>query len=158
MSVIGFAVQAQAQLNVGEVLVSHFTQPGAAERVSANGTVLAASSGFQITAASTEAQRAGAFFYGLNGGVALPWSASSTSFMCVKAPLQRTELQTASGTIQQCNGSLTLDFNAWRVAHPTALGQPLQVGQVVSMQCWFRDPLAAKGTSLSDALRFVLQP
>jgi hypothetical protein len=49
-----------------------------------------------------------------------------------------------------------VDFNAWRAANPNALGSPFTAGQVFYAQGWFRDSGAAKGTNLSDGLRFTL--
>ena len=47
-------------------------------------------------------------FYGIDGAVAWPWGTGSTSFMCIKSPLQRTPLQLTSGTAP-CTGILALN-------------------------------------------------
>jgi hypothetical protein len=53
---------------------------------------------------------------------------------------------------------LTLDWNAYVAANPTALGAPFASGQHVFAQGWFRDPSSPKTTMLSDGLEFVVQP
>jgi hypothetical protein len=76
----------------------------------------------------------------------------------VKAPLQRTGVQNSGGTTGACDGSLSLDWNAYRASNATALGNPFSAGQSVYAQGWFRDPPSPKTTSLSDALSFVTCP
>jgi hypothetical protein len=117
-----------------------------------------ASSGFVISALPIDAQRSATFFYGVNGRQALPWATGSTSFFCVRAPIQRTPTQNTGGTVGNCNGFASLDWNAFAAANPSAVGQPYVFGAMVNAQCWFRDPPAAKSTNLSDALEFFLQP
>jgi hypothetical protein len=117
-----------------------------------------ASSGFLIQVAGIEGQRQGLVFYGANGTLALPWGAGSTSFLCVRPPIQRTPVQISGGTHNGCDGALSLDWNAYMAANPAALGHPRFAGQVVDAQAWFRDPPAPKTTNLSDALQFVLAP
>jgi hypothetical protein len=67
-------------------------------------------------------------------------------------------VQSSGGNLFACNGALSVDFLAFMAAHPTALGQPIAVGQRFNAQAWFRDPPAPKTTSLSDALEFPLLP
>jgi hypothetical protein len=117
-----------------------------------------ASSGFALTASGVEGQKQGLLFYGVNGQDASPWGATSTSFLCVKAPTQRTATQNSGGTTGQCDGSLSLDWNAYMASHPTALGGPSYAGEVINAQAWYRDPPAAKTTNLSNGLQFILQP
>jgi hypothetical protein len=81
-----------------------------------------------------------------------------SSFLCVKSPLQRTQVQASGGASGTCDGSLALDFNAFRAANASALGQPMFAGQAFQSQAWFRDPGSVKNTSLSDALEFWLAP
>jgi hypothetical protein len=117
-----------------------------------------ASSGFTLAVTGVEGQRAGILFYGVDGSTALSWATGSTSSMCVKAPTQRLSVQSSGGNLFACNGALSVDFLAFMAAHPTALGQPIAVGQRFNAQAWFRDPPAPKTTSLSDALEFPLLP
>jgi outer membrane protein assembly factor BamB len=116
-----------------------------------------AGSGFTITASGVDGQRAGLVFYGISGRVALAWGASS-SFFCVKTPLQRTAVQTSGGTPAQCNGALTLDWNQFVASVPSPLGAPFSGGELVQAQAWYRDPVSAKSTALSNALEFIVAP
>jgi hypothetical protein len=65
-------------------------------------------------------------------------------------------VQSSGGILFECNGTLSADWNAFRAAHPTALGAPFMPGQLVHAQAWFRDPSSPKTTSLSNALQFVV--
>jgi hypothetical protein len=104
-----------------------------------------------ITASNVEGQKSGIIFYGLAQNN-VPWcSAGGSSFLCVKPPTQRTAVQMSGGTLNACDGVLSLDWNAFQIANPGALGNPWNVGDVVDVQAWFRDPPACKTTNLSDA-------
>ena len=72
--------------------------------------------------------------------------------------MQHTPIAKSGGTPLQCDGFLSLDWNAYVASHPTALGTPFAPGQRVFAQAWFRDPPSPGSTMLSDALEFVLQP
>jgi hypothetical protein len=117
-----------------------------------------ASSGFTLTATGVEGQRFGILFYGTNGRAATPWGGGSTSFLCVKSPTQRMGQLASGGTTNQCNGVLSVDWNAYVTANPNALGTPFVVGEVLDAQAWFRDPPAPKTTNLSDGLEFTVGP
>ena len=105
-------------------------------------------------------QRSGLLFYGLdNGGWnPSPWAVGSNSYLCIQPPTQRAVLQTATGTVGQCDGTLGLDWNAFFAANPSALGTPWSSGDPVFVQGWYRDPGAPKNTNLSDAIELTLQP
>ena len=127
--------------------------------MSSTGTPSAsATSGFTLTVGSVEGQKQGIIFYGVTGRAATPWGVGGTSLLCVKAPTQRTGSQSSGGTLGACNGSLVLDWNAWRAAHPAGVGSPFAAGLVIDAQGWFRDPPAVKTTSLSNGIEFTLQP
>ena len=117
-----------------------------------------ATSGFTVNASGVEGAQSATFFYGVHGSVALPWASTSTSFMCVKSPLQRVGLVNSGGTLGACDGSLAFDLLAYVSTHPTALGQPLSAGAHFNVQAWYRDPTAVKSTNLSDALEITLVP
>jgi probable HAF family extracellular repeat protein len=108
-----------------------------------------------ITVNNVEGQKSGLFFYGVSGRNNLAWAPGSTSFFCVKVPVQRAGLQVSTGQASSCNGTLTLDWNAFRSANPTAIGAPWSAGTKVQMQGWFRDPPAVKTTNLSNALELL---
>jgi hypothetical protein len=112
-----------------------------------------------ITVANVEGQKTGIIFYGVSGALNLPWCmAGGNSFLCVKPPTLRTGPQSSGGAISQCNGALVLNWNAFQIANPSALGHPWLVGDVVNVQGWFRDPPACKTTFLSQALELTYQP
>jgi hypothetical protein len=66
--------------------------------------------------------------------------------------------QNSGGTLGNCDGTLSVDWNVFRATHPSALGAPFTAGRVVYAQGWFRDPPAPKTTSLSNGLIFMLCP
>jgi len=135
------------------------TTTGCTPTMAASGSPsIAASSGFTLDCTNVNGQRQGLIFYGVSGRESLPWSAGSTSFLCVKLPTQRTAPQTTGGTNGMCDGALTVDFLAFMTANPAALGQPLSVGQRFNAQSWFRDPPAPKTTNTSDAIEFFTCP
>jgi hypothetical protein len=111
-----------------------------------------------VTVSNVEGQKTGLIFYGVSGRIEAPWAAGSTSTSCVRAPKQRTQVQSSGGTAGTCNGSLILDWNQYRSTHPNALGQPVALGEQVWMQAWFRDPPAPGTTNLSNALELVHVP
>jgi len=104
---------------------------------------------------NVEGARNGLIFYGIYGPVSLPFGDST---MCVKTPTQRTPVQSSGGAAGTCNGVFSLDWNAYRLANPYALGQPFHVGSTLMLQAWFRDPPAPGGTNLSSALMVTHMP
>jgi hypothetical protein len=110
-----------------------------------------------LSVASVEGQKSGLIFYGLTQA-ATPWATGSTSFLCVKAPTQRTPTQSSGGTAGLCDGSLSLDLNAYLTGNPGSLGQPFAAGNKIYAQAWYRDPPAPKTTNLSDGVELTFQP
>jgi len=132
---------------------------GCQPTLSASGTPSAsATAGFTIVANSVEGGVNGTFFYGVSGRGAFPWSATSSSYVCVKSPLRRIGVAAAGGASGTCSGAISSDFLAFMAATPGALGQPLTAGQAFNVQLWYRDPPAPRSTNLSDALEFTLLP
>ncbi len=119
---------------------------------------VSAPSGFVVTCSSVEGDKSGLIFYGVSGRHATAWAPGSTSFLCVKSPVQRMLSQNSGGTGGSCDGSFSIDWSAWRSDHAAALGQPFAPGHVVDAQAWYRDPSAPGTTNLSDALEFTLSP
>jgi hypothetical protein len=111
-----------------------------------------------ITVANVEGQKSGIIFYGLATAGANPWCLGGNSFLCVKAPTQRTGTQNSGGTANLCDGTLTLNWNAYQLATPGSLGTPWVAGDKAYVQGWFRDPPACKTTFLSQALEMTYQP
>jgi subtilisin-like proprotein convertase family protein len=118
---------------------------------------VAHSSGCVITVSNVEGQKNGIIFYGLqpNG---IPWCAGGNSMLCVKAPTGRTGNQSSNGTGGACDGTLVLNWDAFQLGHPGALGQPWSAGDKAYVQGWFRDPPSCKTTFLSQALEMTYQP
>jgi hypothetical protein len=135
------------------------TTNGCNATMSAAGTPsVSASSGFTLTCSNIEGQKVGLLFYGVSGPIATPWGAGSSSFLCVRAPTQRSPSVNSGGTTNACNGTIALDWLAYLASHPTALGQPFSAARVVNAQTWFRDPPAPNTTSLSNGLQFTTCP
>jgi hypothetical protein len=113
----------------------------------------------QISVQGVEGQRSGIVFYGLTQLIQ-PWCAfgGGTSYLCVKTPTQRGFPQNTGGTVNQCDGTISLDWNALQVATPGALGAPWMVGEKAFVQGWFRDPGNCKPTSLSNAVELTYTP
>jgi hypothetical protein len=105
----------------------------------------------------SKATGSGAIFYGIRGPIAAPWRTGS-SFLCVQYPLQRTDLQGSGGTGSSCDGTFSLDRNAYVSAHPGALGSPFVPGRHVFAQAWFRNPPSLKTTAFSAAVEFIVRP
>jgi len=147
--------------NTASYCTAGTTSSGCNALISGSGTPSAtAATGFNITVNNVEGQKQGILFYGINNSGFTPtiWGVGGSSYLCAKAPLQRTGVQSTGGTILSCNGTLSLDWNAYRFNHPTALGNPFSAGQAVYAQGWFRDPPSPKTTSLSNGLSFVTCP
>jgi Tol biopolymer transport system component len=113
-----------------------------------------------ITVTGVEGLKSGILFYGVDnsGFLPAPWGSGSTSWLCVKPPAQRTPVQNSGGTFGYCDGGYMLDWNAYRAAHPLALGNPPSVGSRVYLQAWFRDLYAVKATNLSNAIELWYVP
>jgi hypothetical protein len=135
------------------------TTNGCRASMSSTGTPSAsATSGFFLETNGVEGQKQGILFYGVSGPAAIPWSATSTSYLCVLTPIQRTYVQSSGGTADACDGAFALDWNDYVTTTPGALGTPFAGGETVWAQAWFRDPPAPRTTNLSDGLSFVVCP
>lgn len=119
---------------------------------------IAGASGFALKVKQLEGQRQALLFYGIGGRRADPWATGSTSFLCVKAPVQRMLAGSSAGSAGQCNGALSADWLNYVATNPSALGAPFAAGIAVTAQAWYRDPPAPRSTNLSDALEFVTTP
>jgi hypothetical protein len=140
---------------------SSTTSHGCVPSIGATGSPSAsAGSGFTISVSNVEGQKSGLIFYGMSnaGWTPTTWAVGSTSYLCVKAPVQRTPTQNSGGTLNACDGFLSLDWNAYIATHAGALGTPFGGGETVWAQAWFRDPPAPKTTNLSNGLMFTVHP
>jgi hypothetical protein len=108
---------------------------------------------FAITASNVINQQNGILFYG-SALAAVPFQGGTK---CVANPIVRTPLQNAGGATSgsSCTGTFSFDFNAWTAS---AVDPALVAAREVFAQYWSRDPASASTTSLSNALRFVINP
>ncbi len=116
--------------------------------------------GCLITTSGVEGQKQGIVFYGVDntGFTPVSWGVGSTSFRCVKSPTTRIGSPLNSGGVAgQCNGTFAVDWDAFQLANPTALGNPWALGDKVFVQSWYRDPSAVKTSNLSNALELTLR-
>jgi hypothetical protein len=127
---------------------------GCTPGISSSGTPSASSiAPFAITATSFINQKNGLLFY----------SHAPTSVLfqggtkCVMNPTVRTPPQSSGGSASgnDCTGAYSFDFNAWMV---NGWDSTLVAGSEVYAQFWSRDPQTPSHTSLSNALRFVINP
>ena len=104
--------------------------------------------GFTLTASQVEAVQLGVAFWSTagdnNGGA--PFQGG---FLCVTPPVKRQPVA-GSGGSTPCSGSYATPMSAVIAGLPA--------GTQVYAQYWFRDPGAASGTGLSDALAFTTLP
>jgi len=117
------------------------------------------SSACQISVSGVEGQKSGIVFYSL-AQLIQPWCppGSGSSLLCVKTPTFRTSAQSSGGAAGACNGQLQLDWSAFQLAHPGAMGNPWSPGAKAYVQAWFRDPASCRATSLSNAVELTYLP
>jgi len=108
---------------------------------------------FLISANNFINQKTGLLFYSHIPAT----TAFQGGFKCAGDPVWRTEVLDSGGTTSgsDCTGTYSLDFNA-RIQ--SAVDPSLVAGAEVFAQYWSRDPQTASTTSLSNALRFLINP
>jgi hypothetical protein len=114
---------------------------------------LSSSSPFLITCSNVINQATGLLMYS-HAPNAAPFQGGT---LCVKAPLRRTATQNSGGNAagSDCSGTFSFDFNA----HLDVGGDPtLVVAADIHTQYWARDSASPSTTSLSNALRFLVNP
>ena len=105
-----------------------------------------------VTARDVVPQQFGLFFYGY-APAARPFQGGT---LCAELPLVRTGVLNSGGAIGvDCDGVLVFDLGQWLQS-----GQDPQLvaGTAVFLQAWYRDPAAASGTGVSDALEITVCP
>jgi len=114
-----------------------------------------ASSGapFTITCSGVINQKSGLLMYSHLPNAA-PFQGGT---LCLKPPLRRTSPQNSGGSASgsDCTGTFGFDFNA-RIQ--SGVDPTLVAGAEVFAQYWSRDPASSSTTSLSNALRFLVNP
>lgn len=110
--------------------------------------------GFSVSAAPSLGQKMAIGLYGVNGRAAIPFLGGT---LCIQAPLRRTTVLMTGGTPGQCDGVLSIDFNAF--AQGSLGGNPgpeLRVpGTMVNAQFWARDTVHT-GSLLTDAVEWTI--
>jgi hypothetical protein len=108
---------------------------------------------FLIGASNFVNQKSGLLFYS-HAPIATAFQGGT---LCVGSPTVRTPIQGSGGSASgaDCTGTYSLDFNA-RIH--SAVDASLVAGAQVFAQYWSRDPSSASQTSLSNAVRFVINP
>jgi len=134
--------------------IGKLNSAGCTPFMTANGIASAsATTAFPVGALNVVNQKNGLLFYGQ--------SSSATPFQggtkCVGNPIHRTVVQASGGSASgaDCTGSFSFDFNAWI---GSGVDSSLTPGAEVFSQYWSRDPASPSHTSLSNALRFVVNP
>lgn len=98
-------------------------------------------------------QTSGLFFYS-HVPAALPFQGGT---MCVNTPLRRTPVMNTGGNTSgpDCSGQFIYDFKTYL---QSGADHTLAAGAEVFLQCWSRDPASPSTTSLSNAVRFLVNP
>ncbi|MFM7297543.1 MAG: hypothetical protein ACKO4Q_10020, partial [Planctomycetota bacterium] len=114
---------------------------------------LSSAAPFLVQATSVLNQKSGLFFYGFRAA-AQPFAGG---YLCVQAPTVRSAASSSGGSTSgnDCSGVISLDFNP--IAQAGAM-PGLTLGNEVYGQVWSRDPAGIGTTSLSNGLRFFLNP
>ena len=127
---------------------------GCTPSISASGSASAnPSTAFSISCANVINQTSGLLFYS-RSPYAAPFQGGT---FCVEPPLKRTPVLSSGGSASgtDCSGSFSYDFGA-RIH--SGVDASLVAGAEVFVQCWSRDSASPSTTSLSNALRFVINP
>ena len=114
---------------------------------------LSSAAPFLVQTTSVLNQKSGLFFYGFRAA-AQPFAGG---YLCVQAPTVRSAASSSGGSTSgnDCSGVISLDFNP--IAQAGAM-PGLTLGNEVYGQVWSRDPAGIGTTSLSNGLRFFLNP
>ena len=105
-----------------------------------------------------ESQKFGLLFYSISGPAATPWGFGSPSYLCMVTPTQRSPAHFSGGSVNDCDGALAINWNAYQIANPTSLGNPWLAGNKADAQAWFRDPPAPRTTNLSNGIEMTYVP
>ena len=114
---------------------------------------LSSAAPFLLQATSVLNQKSGLVFYGFRAA-AQPFTGG---YLCVQAPTVRSASVSSGGsaTGNDCSGVISIDFTPIAQAGATP---GLTLGNEVYAQVWSRDPAGVGTTSLSNGLRFFLNP
>lgn len=127
---------------------------GCSAQIAAGGTPsLTSPAPYPITAAPVINNRLGLLIYGFMPDQ-IPFGPGT---LCIRPPIKRTATQVSGGSEigTDCTGAFSYDFNA---LIQSGADPSLIVGRGVFAQYWYRDPPAAGGSALSNAVRFYIAP
>lgn len=117
-----------------------------------------ATNGFLVSCAQVRNNKPGLLLYGMQGRSTTPFQGGT---LCVLPPIRRTIGLGSGGNpgpANDCSGFFAIDMNSF--AAGLLGGSPApelrQTGRTVDCQWWSRDPQAQFGSSLSDALEYVI--
>jgi len=119
-----------------------------------------ASAGFVVQADNVRNQKPGVLLHSFDGRTALPFQGG---YICVASPIRRTPPSSSGGhlpPVSDCLAAYRIDMNAYAAGAGAGNPDPLlsRAGTFVTCQWWARDPGALGGSSLSDALQYVVGP
>jgi hypothetical protein len=116
-------------------------------------------SGCTITVSDLPPNRFGIIFYNTSGAQNVEWCAPGVgnSRFCVAGLVWRTPLQDSGGGAAACDGTLTLDWDAYQRANPGALGQTWSPSDHAWVQGWFRSPSDCRFSFMSQAVELIYQ-
>jgi hypothetical protein len=108
---------------------------------------------YLVTCSSVISQKSGLLMYSHASHAA----AFQGGTLCVRPPIRRTAQQNSGGSAggNDCSGSFGFDFNA-RIQ--SGVDPALVIGAEVFGQYWSRDSVSPSTTSLSNAIRFLINP
>jgi len=127
---------------------------GCVPAMGASGSASASSpNAFLVTCSNAINQKVGLMMYSHQPIAA----AFQGGLLCVNTPLKRTTPQNSGGSVggSDCTGSFSFDFNA---QIDSGLDPTLVPGAEIFCQYWSRDPVSPSHTSLSNALRALINP
>jgi len=104
-----------------------------------------------LDVSGASAQRNGLLFYGYSVQVT-PYLGG---YFCTSTPVRRTPVQSTGGAAGSCLGAMSFDFSAHIASGVDPLLTP---GRACAAQYYYRDPLDAFRTCLSDAVSFTVCP
>jgi hypothetical protein len=112
-------------------------------------------SDFVVTFGSMAENKSCSVVIGKGAPVTIAWSAQSDR--CFPSPYSRTGQGDTGGTGAGCTGSISLDVeNYLQGGNP--LLTPAAAGDDYVVQTWYRDPVSAKTTQMTDAAHFTVCP
>ena len=135
---------------------SSVTSQGCTPKVTATGVPSAGGAPFSVDCANLGNHKTGLLFYGYTAKA----SAYQGGWLCVVAPVRRTQVQDSGGTPApaiDCSGTYSFDFGG---LIGSGADPALVAGQAVFAQYWYRDPQLPGNlsTGRTEGLGFQIAP